>query len=243
MTMMPGQRLRAPEQHPRVRELVLAQAAERKTRIVDRLLVARDPHEVGDVPSQVLVGVEDDALAALEGPLVDARRVRRGADDPAVRAGERLQLGVAVHVRDGDRAPCEPALLELQPGVVDEVAVGHVRHRTAGALVGVVDLLVRPREDRGGLHHEADAAKDDELGLLLLAGRAAQLEAVAPEIRQLDDLPALVVVAQDHHSRSELRLDVTDAGDDLGLVHVVRRRRASGLVDQHACRVHEPLHT
>ena len=54
-------------------------------------------------------------------------------------------------------------------------------------------------EDVGRLGHEVDAAEDDVLGLGTGRGVAGQLEGVAGDVGELDDLVALVVVAQHEH--------------------------------------------
>ena len=51
-------------------------------------------------------------------------------------------------------------------------------------------------EDVGRLGHEVDAAEDDELGLGPGGGVAGELERVAGDVGELDDLVALVVVAR-----------------------------------------------
>ena len=71
-------------------------------RIPHRHLLQRYAHGLGGVAAEVLVGEEEDPLAAFEGPLEHRRGVGGGADDAAVLAAERLQGGRGVHVGDGD---------------------------------------------------------------------------------------------------------------------------------------------
>ena len=52
-------------------------------------------------------------------------------------------------------------------------------------------------EDVGAFRHEMHAAEDDELGVRMLADLARKLERVACVVGELDDLVALVVMAQD----------------------------------------------
>ena len=56
-------------------------------------LVERHAHLVGGVAAEMLIGQEQDLLAALPRPLQRRRGVRRGADDAAVLAAERLDRG------------------------------------------------------------------------------------------------------------------------------------------------------
>ena len=74
---------------------------------------------------------------------------------------------------------------------------GHVGHRAAGREVRQDHRLVGRGQDVGGLGHEVDAAEHDVLGLRARGGVARQLERVAGDVGELDDLVALVVVAQD----------------------------------------------
>ena len=63
---------------------------------------------------------------------------------------------------------------------------------------------MRLAEDIGGFGHEVDAAENDELGLGLLASPLGQLEGVAPEVGELDDVLALIVVAEDDAAGPEI---------------------------------------
>ena len=60
-----------------------------------------------------------------------------------------------------------------------------------------------------------DAAKHDDLGVADLAGLARQLQRIADEIGDLEDLRALVIVGQDH--RFALRLEPVDFRDCRGI--------------------------
>ena len=52
-------------------------------------------------------------------------------------------------------------------------------------------------EDVGALGHEVDAAEEDVLGVAAAGRLLRELEGVAAEVGELDDLVALVVVAED----------------------------------------------
>ena len=99
----------------------------------------------------------------------------------------------------GDRREAFPALLDL-------VDVGHVGHRAAGVEVGQDDPLVRAGEHVGRLGHEVHAAEDDVGGLVVVRREPGQLEGVAAGIGPLDDLVALVVVAEDQEPLAQLGL-------------------------------------
>ena len=62
---------------------------------------------------------------------------------------------------------------------------------------------MRAAEDVGALRHEVHAAEDDDLRLRTRGGLPGQLEGVTAEIRELDDVVALVVVPQDDQPLAE----------------------------------------
>ena len=70
---------------------------------------------------------------------------------------------------------------------------------------------MRPAEDVGALGHEVDAAEEDVLGVAATGGLLRELEGVAAEVGELDDLVALVVVAEDDELLAELPLQRPDA--------------------------------
>ncbi len=69
---------------------------------------------------------------------------------------------------------------------------------------------MRSAEDVGALRHEVHAAEDDELGGPAAGGRARELQRVADEVRELDDLVALIVMPEDDQPVAELRLGFSD---------------------------------
>ena len=73
-----------PEDDLALAKRVCRVAAQRLERVPDDHLVEPDPELEGGVASQVLIGQEEHALAALEGPPEGRGRVRRCADDAAV---------------------------------------------------------------------------------------------------------------------------------------------------------------
>ena len=91
---------------------------------------------------------------------------------------------------------------QVLPRGLDLADLGHVRHRAAGGEVGKDHGGRVGREDVGGLGHEVHAAEHD-VRRAVGGGVARQLEAVAADVGELDDLVALVVVAQDVHRVAE----------------------------------------
>ena len=101
-----------------------------------------------------------------------------------------------VHVGDGTVRVGDAGVDEHVPRVLDLVDRRHVRHRAARGEVREDHLLVVGREDVRRLRHEVHAAEEDELGLGPGGGLARELERVARDVGELDDLVALVVVAE-----------------------------------------------
>ena len=193
----------APQDHLRGAQLLVGQPAAGLVRVVDHAVVqAQAQVEHGGVAPEVLVGQEEDPLALLEGPLQGLPGVARRADRAAVAAGERLDRGRGVHVGDRDGRLGQPELDEALPRVLDLADLGHVGHRAAGREVGQDHLLVVGGQDVGALGHEVHAAEDDELRLGVRGGLLGELERVAGDVGELDDLVALVVVAEDVGARA-----------------------------------------
>jgi len=124
-------------------ELLGRVAAEGLARVPHRHPLEGHPHGLGGVAAEVLVGEEENAAAAGEGPLEHGLGVGGGADDAAVLAAERLQRGRGIHVGDRDHghAAVDALLaavevLQLFPAIGDGVDIGHIGHRAAGGEVG-----------------------------------------------------------------------------------------------------------
>ena len=66
-------------------------------------------------------------------------------------------------------------------------------------------------QDVGAFRHEVHAAENDVLGFLAAGGLLRKLQRIAAIVGELDDLVALVMVAQDHQARAERRLGARDA--------------------------------
>ena len=131
----------------------------------------------------MLVGEEQDALSAFEGPFQDHLGVRGGAHDSAVAAAEALDRGRGIHVGDGDDRDATVGIGfgaeefgQLLPAVLDLIDACHIGHRTTGGEVGQDDRLLRFRQQVGGFGHEVDAAEDDGLGLRMILGGPGEHE-------------------------------------------------------------------
>ena len=194
-----------PQQQRGLLHLAVGQAAQGLPRVPDPHVVGAVAELVAGVAAEVLVGEEEHALAALEGPGEHGPGVGRGADRPAVAADEGLQGGRGVHVGHRDEAVDVDDPGQVLPGLLDLVDVGHVGHGAAGVEVGEHDLLVVAGQDVGRLGHEVDAAEDDELGVGLAGGQAGEPEGVAPGVGPAHDVVALVVVAEDEEPGAERR--------------------------------------
>ena len=211
-----GAAVALPEDDAGALELPLRVAAEGQAPVPRHHLLKRDAHLVAGVAAEVLVGEEEDLLATLEGVLKRLWGVAGGADDALTLADEALEAGGAVHIGDGDDAGGGvEGGGHLVPGGVDIAGVGHVGHRTASGHVGENHRDLGRGEDVGGLGHEVDAAEEDEVDALLVGGVLGELEAVAGEVGVLDDLVALVVVAENDEAAAEGGASGADALVDL----------------------------
>jgi hypothetical protein len=79
-----------PENHLRVEHLLDGLAAVHLVRIPHDHLVERNPHLVRGVAAEMLIGQEQDALAAFPRPAQRRGAVGRSTDDTAALAHERL---------------------------------------------------------------------------------------------------------------------------------------------------------
>ena len=134
-----------PEDHARALDRVRLEAAPDLVRIPDDHLVERHAHLVGGVAAEMLIGQEQNPLAALPRPLQRRRRVRRRADDAAVLAAERFDRGGGIDVGDRDdrrRSGEHAHLLEIAPAQLELIGRGHVGHRAAGREVRQDHLLM-----------------------------------------------------------------------------------------------------
>ncbi|MPN10685.1 hypothetical protein SDC9_157982 [bioreactor metagenome] len=162
-------------------------------------------------PAQVLVGEEQHFRATLEGPFGDGAGIRGGADDAAVLAAERFQVGGRVDVGDrGDFLFGIQHFVQFAPAALDLGQVGHVGHRAAGGEVGQDGRLVRGGHDVGDFGHEMHAAEDDVFGIGL-RGEARQLQRVTGQVGVLVHVGALVMVVEDDGLLAEFGAGGADA--------------------------------
>ena len=228
----------APEDHPGLLQLLAGHAAVRLVRVPEHALVEGQA-ELADrgVAAEVLVGQEQhlagavDAAGLVERPPQRGLRVGRRADRAAVPAGERLDGRGRVHV--GDRSDDVGDVVaehveQLVPGVLDLADAGHVGHRAARGEVRQDHRLLVGREDVGRLGHEVHAAEDDVRRVRPGRSLLRQLEAVAGDVGELDDLVALVVVTEHEHRVAERRLGLARASHQAG---VGRGGQVAGALD------------
>ena len=145
----------------------------------------------------MLIRQEDDLLPPAERPFEDQPRVAAGAAGPVVLPAEGLDGRGGVDVGDGNdggrrRVGQEgPRFLQLVDG-------RHVGHAATGGQVGEDDLDRIAGEDVGGFGHEMDAAEYDVFRIGLGGRDLGQLETVAREVGEADDLVLLIMVPEDH---------------------------------------------
>ena len=145
-----------------------------------------------------------------------------------MRAGEALDRRRRVHVGDRDRDVGDARVGQDVPGLDDLLVVGHVGHRAAGGEVGQDTCWCGRGQDVGRLGHEVHAAEDDVVGLRPGGRLAGELERVAGHVGELDDLVALVVVAEDEDALAERRLGRAARVDQVG---IGGRGQLAGAVD------------
>jgi hypothetical protein len=126
-----------------------------------------------------------------------------------VAAAECFEVRRRVHVGDWDRRFTADAA-DIGPAGLHVVDGRHIGHRAAGGQVRQDYLLVGAAENVGALRHEMHAAEQDVLGVATCRRQLTELERIAPEVGKLDDLVALIVVAEDDQPVAELALVFPD---------------------------------
>ncbi len=138
---------------------------------------------------------------------------------------ERLNRGAGVHVSDWDDRVIGAGLLELFPALDGLVEAGHVRHRASGAKVGENDADGFFGQDIRAFRHEVNAPEDDIFDSLLRRRVAGKLKAVPGEVREVDDVILLVMMAQDHELLTECFLGRLNPKAQLAVRKFVVNRR------------------
>ncbi len=175
-----------------------------RPRIPNRHLVQRNPHRVPCVAPQMLIRQKQNSLAARKCPLHSLARARRRAHQAAMLAAKRLDRRGRVDIGHGNRLVREPRAFQRLPAVFHLRDFRHIGHRAARVQVGQNHLLAVSRQNVGALGHKVHAAKHNVLGARR-RGRLRQLVAVAGEVGKAHHLVALVMVAQNHGGRAQLR--------------------------------------
>ena len=159
-----------------------------------------------------------DAAAWSKRPVQRGPRVGRGADRAAVPAGERLDRRGGVHVGHrhdvGRRRPPRPA----RPSTSSTWPIAAMSAiEQPAARSGRITVCCVGGEDVGRLGHEVHAAEDDVRRVRPGRRLLGQLEGVAGDVGELDDLVALVVVAEHEDPVAERRLGRAGARDEAGV--------------------------
>ncbi len=167
-----------PEDHPAAADRLGRVAAQRLLlRVPQRHLLQRNAHRPGRVPAQVLVGEEQHAAAAGEGPIEHGPRVGRRADDAAVPAAKRLQVGRRVDVGDRHqvvrRRSLRPSCSQQSSTCSMSAMSASEQPAARSGSTTVTRWPPRSRQplgpvgqDVGRFGHEVDAAKGDRPALL-----------------------------------------------------------------------------
>jgi hypothetical protein len=202
-----------PEDHLRVLQLLHRQAAARLVRVVDdAVLEGQAQLADGGVAAEVLVGHEQHLAASRVRPLERALGVAGGADRPAVPPVNALMAALLFMYVTGTVTSATPASRRTSQhsSTWSKVAMSAIEQpaaRSGSSTPGPAG------EDVGRLGHEVHAAEDDELRLRAGRRLLRELEAVARDVGELDDLVALVVVAEHEHPVAERLLGARGAVD------------------------------
>gem|GEM_PF-3827547 len=186
----------APENQASLSNRILAVAAEGFARIPDDRFLTGDPHLVRGVPPQVLVGDEENLTAPVECPPESGSTVGGGADDPSPLSAKRLDRGVGIHIDDGDDGSLSADGRQLPPRLFHDGRVRHLGHPAPGFMVGYLNGLMGLAEDRRTFGHEMHPAENDVSGVAILGAFLCKGERIPPEVPQIHDLFALVMVGQ-----------------------------------------------
>ena len=152
----------------------------------------------------MLVGEEQDLVSGaltigIEGPSQNGLSIRTRAHCAPVSTHKGFQGCRRVHVGNGDNSLGIRYLGELSPSLFNLIEISHVGHRAAGVQIRQNDLLVVGGQDVGGLGHEVDATKYDDLGLAC-GSFLRETEAISGYIGEDHDLLHLIMVTQNHEA-------------------------------------------
>ena len=186
-----------------------------RMRIPQRHFRQRNPHRLGRVASQMLIGKEQHPLRPLERPLQHRRRIARGAHNPAVPPAKRFQIRRRVDVRHRRDVVRIDHLAQLFPATFHLIDRRHIRHRAPGrhirqhhrhALPAALRQLIRPiGHNIRRLRHEVHAAKRNVPAIFAIRRHPAELITVPLQIRQRNHLVLLIVMPQNQQPRPHLR--------------------------------------
>ena len=158
----------------------------------------------------MLVGQEENAPIASEGPLKRCAGIGRSADQASVLAAKGLDGGGGVHVGERDGVGGHAEAIERLPTGFNLGDLGHIGHGAAGIQIGQDHLLAIAAQHIGALGHEVHAAEDDVL-CIGVGGNAGELVAVAGEVGEADHFVSLVVMAEQNCGGAEFGARLRDA--------------------------------
>src|SRR5437899_10055984 len=164
-----------PQNDPRPPHGVWLEPAPDLVRIPYHHLVERHPKLVRGIAAKMLIGQEQNALAALPCPPQRRRGIRRRADDAAALATKRFDRCRGVDVSHRDEA-ADVHLFQIAPAHLELFRFGHVGHRAARGEIGEDHPLIWRAQDIGAFGHEMHAAEDDEFGVRMSRDLTSELE-------------------------------------------------------------------
>ena len=168
-------------------------------RIPDNHLLARQPHLIGRIAAQMLVGEEENLLASGPTPFNDRSGIGRRAGNPAVLTAKGFKNCGGVHIdRRHDGLFHRQDAPQGFPALIDLLDRRHIRHGATGSHVRKNHRLLRTAQDIRGLRHKMDAAEHNIGSLGTLRSQLRQQQRIAAKISMLNDFVPLVVMPEDH---------------------------------------------
>ena len=157
-----------PQQNTRLLDLLDRQSTHWLVEIPHQHFIGLDAVHIAAPAAQVLVRKEQHFFAAAHCPVEYQLGVTRCANDAAMLAAERLQIGCGIDI--GDRRHMLVGIEHrgnLAPDTLNLGEARHIGHRTARTHVGQYCRLLGTGQNIGYFGHEMHAAEYDVLGIRL----------------------------------------------------------------------------